>query len=392
MRIVQVMPQYPFPMTDGGKVGLGNIALELIAQGHAVQVVCYAPAGTIPVHPAELNIRMVYHSTKNTPWRIATSLLRTRALYMWKHDRAAMQQAVEHAIIDGDADIVIADHTCMAPVVQRAARATKRPWALRLHNIEWMIWQRYAEATTNSVKRWFVSRQARLLRQEEAHMIAAANVALAITPVDAERARELAPTANVHVVPAGVHLQQWKRTRSPLHPPQVIMASNYSWVHNADGLRWFVEHVWPQVHHETGSSLHVVGTNVPTWLAEVHIQGVVTDGFVPDLAERYRHASVSIAPLFVGSGMRIKILEAMAAGLPVVSTTVGAEGIELFEHDGLFRADDARTMTLKLVELLKDADLCDRLGAVAQRRVDEQYSWTTAVRDMIRALETCNEG
>lgn len=398
MRIVQVMPQYPFPMTDGGKVGLGSIALELVAQGHTVVVVCYAPAGTAAVHSDGLDVRMVPHSTTNTPLRIAASLVRRRALYMSKHDTAAMEHAIAQAIADINADVVVADHTCMAPMVQRAAQSARRPWALRLHNVEWMIWHRYAERYPwRHPARWYVQGQAARLRREEALILGQASVVFAITSTDAERALAMQPQARIVVAPAGVHAEQWKRLRIPATPPQVIMASNYRWVHNADALRWFVENVWPEVHRQTGSTLHVVGTDVPQWLSDMAVKGavksavnsIVAEGFVPNLAERYRTASVSIAPLFVGSGMRIKILEAMAAGLPVVSTSVGAEGIELFEDDGLFRTDDVRTMTSKLVELLKDPDLCARWGASAQQRVGETYSWTAAVGGMVDVLSQC---
>ena len=98
MKILQVMPQYPFPMVDGGKVGLGNIALEYARQGNTVHVLCYATAQVQRCDPKPLTIHAVDHSTRNTPLRILLSVFRRRSLYLWKHDTRAMHEAIDRVI------------------------------------------------------------------------------------------------------------------------------------------------------------------------------------------------------------------------------------------------------------------------------------------------------
>jgi len=389
MTILEVMPQYPWPMTDGGKVGLGNIAMHYARLGHDVHVLCYHSGTSERQDPPDLTVHTVPYAPTNTLWRIARSVFRRRALYMWKHDTLAMHQALDRIIVEHKVQVLHCDHTCMAPLVAEAARRHGLVWGLRLHNIEWMIWQRYAERfPTWHPARWYLRLQARKLRREEAEMIAQADSVFAITPVDRDRALQLAPGARAVVAPAGIDPEMWDLPRTTHRPPQIIMAANYHWVHNADGLRWFLDHVWPEVMQRTEATLHIVGSRIPEWLNTYTGERLINEGFAESLPARYQQASISVAPLFVGSGMRLKIIEAMAAGLPVIATSISAEGIELFEGDGLFRYDTAETMANGLIRLVQDAELCDRLGQAAQRSVQRTYTWDATVRCMVDELES----
>ena len=388
MKILQVMPQYPWPMTDGGKVGLGNIATHYAKLGHELHVVCFHEDGRPRQDPDGVAVHTVDYAPTNTPWRIATSIIRQRALYQWKHDRPEMRAAIDRLIKEEGIDVLHCDHTCMAPMVADAARRHGLVWGFRLHNMEWMIWQRYAERfATWHPAHWYLQAQARKLRNEEATLINKADIVFAISSVDQQRALELARRANVIVAPAGIDPDQWTRIRQPARPAQVIMASNYRWIHNVDALRWFLDHVWPIVRNRTDAQFCVAGVDVPDWVESYAEKGVTNDGFVPDLADRYASARISVAPLFVGSGMRLKIIEAMASGLPVVATTVSAEGIELFESDGLLRLDTPEAMAESIVRLVTDPELCDRLGREAQSSVAWSYTWTATVGRMAEALQ-----
>lgn len=410
MKILQIMPQYPWPTIDGGKVGLANIALQYVAQGHEVHLVCYHDAPVSPPSINGLHVHIIDHAPRNTPWRMARSLLRRRALYMFKHDTAELRAVVDEIITREDIDVIHADHTCMAPIAKEASLKHGIPWGFRLHNVEWMIWDRYAEKfPVWHPSRWYLSLQAARIRREESQLLADADVVFAITPVDRDRAREMAPHANIVIAPAGVDPTQWshkdlrKDLREALRedllndlledPHIVVMASTYRWVHNVDALQWFVDNVWPRVRADVpDAEFHVIGSDPPAWLFVEGGLGIVVRGFVDDLAGAYANANVSVAPLFVGSGMRLKIIEAMAAGLPVVATTISAEGIELFEPDGLFRYDEPEQMAEGIVKLLRDRPVSRALGVCAQQAVAAKYTWAASVGMMLRAFVSLKSG
>lgn len=405
MKVLQVMPQYPWPMIDGGKISLAKITEHLSALGHDVHVLVYAVGSVQSVSFVNVTIDIIDHAPKNTPLRILRSLFDRRALYLFKHDTSAMRQAIDHALRTEQIDVLHADHTCMGEVVRDAARAHGKPWGLRLHNIEWMIWDRYAERFPAwHPTRWYLKGQANKIKEAEAQLISEADIVFTITPVDRDRALALAPNANIVVAPAGVEPPLNVPLRSPegspsgllqvpFRSPTVVMASTYRWIHNVDALRWFVDRVWPLVRQKVADAeFHVLGKDPPPFLSSYRDQGIVVRGFVDDLYAAYAESDVSVAPLFVGSGMRLKIVEAMAAGLPVVATSISAEGIELSEADGLFREDEAEGTAEAIVSLLLDRNGTRELGSRAQEAVVRTYTWRSSVSAMAGAYERLISG
>lgn len=394
MKVLQVMPQYPWPMIDGGKISLAKITEHLSALGHDVRVLVYAVGSVKSVSFANVTIDIIEHAPKNTPLRILRSLFDRRALYLFKHDTSVMRQAIDQVLQTEHVDVLHADHTCMGEVVRDAARAHGKPWGLRLHNIEWMIWDRYAERFPSwHPTRWYLKGQANKIKEAEAQLISEADVVFTITPVDRDRALALAPSANIVVAPAGVEPPLQLPFRSPEGAPKVMMASTYRWIHNVDALRWFVDSVWPLVRQKVADAeFHVLGKDPPPFLTSYRDRGVVVRGFVDDLYAAYSESDVSVAPLFVGSGMRLKIVEAMAAGLPVVATSISAEGIELSEAEGLFRKDDAESTAGAIVGLLLDRKGTHELGSRAQEAVLRTYTWRSSVSAMAGAYERLISG
>jgi glycosyltransferase involved in cell wall biosynthesis len=113
----------------------------------------------------------------------------------------------------------------------------------------------------------------------------------------------------------------------------------------------------------------------------------LVDGFVDDIVHKLHSSTIAVAPLLAGSGVRIKVLESMAAGLPVVSTTIGAEGIQASEADGLLRVDDPNAMAQSIVSLLNEPNRCRELGKRARKRVLEKYTWADSVSAMVQAYK-----
>lgn len=392
MNILQLMPQVPIPATDGGKVGLLHILREFERQGHSVVLATYVPqqrrAEAERLVSAFAEPALVEHDTSNTLPRLLWGVVSPRAVYMAKHDTAAMMQNLRSIVAEHRIDLIHADHTCMAPMAMRLSRETSIPWGLRLHNVEWMIWQRYGERfPVWHPARWYLRRQAALVRAEEARCIAGADVVFPITDTDQQRAEMLASDARYVVAPAGVDPDTLVARDEPgRRPHEVIMMSTYKWIHNRDALEWFVASVWPLVRQAIPDAVfRVIGKDIPAWVADHTGSGVIDQGFVPDLAEGVATASVAVAPLFVGSGMRIKVIEAMALELPVVASTIGAEGIDLGEADGLLRRDTAEDMASAIVDLLRAPERTRVLGRTARTAVLRAYTWSASVGRMLDA-------
>jgi glycosyltransferase involved in cell wall biosynthesis len=149
---------------------------------------------------------------------------------------------------------------------------------------------------------------------------------------------------------------------------------------------WFINEVLPLIRTELPEAkLTLIGKNAPESLKNLKHLGVNCDGYVDSVKLYYHRASVFVAPLFVGSGVRIKILEAMAAQLPVVATRVSAEGIDAKENEGLFVSDNPKAQARVIIELLQKPDRVERAGNAAQEFIKKKYSWREEVTKIYNA-------
>jgi glycosyltransferase involved in cell wall biosynthesis len=149
---------------------------------------------------------------------------------------------------------------------------------------------------------------------------------------------------------------------------------------NESGLGWFLDQVWPLLRKShPGVTLKVVGQHPPESLKRRRDPGVEIVGAVPDLRPWLSKATATLAPLHVGGGTRLKILEAMAMGRPVVSTRIGAEGIDIADGEQVLLGDTPEAFAAQVRRTLDDAELCRRMGTAARRLVEEKYGWDAAV-------------
>ncbi len=392
MRILQLAPRFPFPTDDGGKIGIANIYRQFSDQGAEVTFIAYKeenekiPESAIREAEKYGRVLLINHSTLNSKSRILKSLISSSSIYCSKHYSQETKQKILDLIIDQDFDIVHADHSAMAKMALDLAGEKNARTGIRLHNIEWMIWQRYADMLPAwHPKRWYIQTQANRLKREEMEFFPAMDVCFAITEKEKQQALQMSSNANVTVASAGVNPEDWKPDSNvEKNPNEIILATTYHWVHNVDAVRWFINEVLPLIRQEVPKAfLSLIGKEAPGWLHEMKDKGVNVLGYVDSVQPHLRRASVYIAPLFVGAGIRIKILEAMAIGLPVVATPVSAEGINATPESGLFISDDAREYADIIIKLLKNSNKAISTGKNAREYIINNFSWKHNVGKML---------
>ncbi len=390
LRILQLVPRFPFPADDGGKIGIANIIKEFSEQNAQVTLFSLGdeeiPQEAIDLAKQYADIILFKHNTSNTKKRIIKSLLFNHSIYIQKHINRKIKNKLKEILKSQKFDIIHADHTCMAPLALYAKKIQNIPVGLRLHNIEWLIWKRYADNLNFfSPKRFYIEYQASLLKDAEKSLINKMDINFAITENDKQRALELSPKANITVASAGVNSDEWKPDKSiNRNPKELILATTYRWVHNVDAVKWFIEKVLPVIKKEIPDiKLTLIGKNPPQWLNNFQHLGVNTLGYVDKVQPYLNRANINIAPLFVGGGIRIKILEAMAMELPVVATSVSAEGINANEENGLFIADNVSQFAATIINLCLDNNTTRQIGNKAREYVLQNFSWKKNVGIML---------
>jgi glycosyltransferase involved in cell wall biosynthesis len=390
MRILQLAPRFPFPPDDGGKISIANITREFSKAGHDITLFAFEAempdASILALAEKYANIHIQLHSTKNTIPRIIWSILKGESLYTAKHSYKHVFQEFHDKFKEQKFDIIHADHTSMAPLALFAKSFMNAPVGLRLHNIEYQIWKRYAEALkAYDPKLYYIKHQTHFLKNTEKELIKNADVNFAITRTDKQRALELSPEANVLVATAGVNPTEWQPDDSiERNSHELILATTYHWVHNRDAVRWFCSKVLPLVRKEIPDvTLSLIGKNPPDFLNDYKDQGVKVLGYVDSVQPYLNKASIYIAPLFVGSGIRIKILEAMAMKLPVVASPIAAEGIFGNDSNGLLIRESAIDFAKAIVDLCRNTDKVLVLGENARKFILEEFSWKKNINIML---------
>jgi glycosyltransferase involved in cell wall biosynthesis len=261
-----------------------------------------------------------------------------------------------------------------------------RPAWIDFHNLDSQIWERMGETGSSAASRAFASLQAPRVRSFEKMLLGRAAGVSCVSVPDAGEILELAPSSAPLVVPNAVDLERYDfRGESP-GDGVLLFVGDLSWAPNAEGLRWFADSVWPLVRSGLPRArVEVLGRAVPPDLRR-RAPDWIFRGEGGDTRPLWARADAAIVPLRAGGGTRLKILEAAACGVPVVSTTIGAEGLELAPETEILLRDDPPAFADALVRLLGDAALRRGIAASARLRVERRYDWRRVGAELAAAL------
>ena len=306
-----------------------------------------------------------------------------------RYRSAALQRELERLCRAGGVDVVVCDF--LAPSLN-VPHGLGVPTVLFQHNVESMIWERHAEVATHPVKRAYMREQwRRMLRHERAECARFDHV-IAVSRQDADVFRDRFGLDSVSDVPTGVDTEYFRPSGTVQREPHdIVFTGSMDWMPNEDAIRWFAADIFPLVRSRVPDvTLTVVGRNPPASvraLADADPSIRVT-GSVPDVRPYIERAAAFIVPIRVGGGTRLKIFEAMAMERPVVSTTVGAEGLPVRHGVDSIIADEPRAFADAVVSLLQDPARAAEIGQEAAAAVRAEYGWD---RVAARFAELCRK-
>jgi glycosyltransferase involved in cell wall biosynthesis len=255
------------------------------------------------------------------------------------------------------------------------------------HNVEYRIPQRLAQTSKNLLLRLYATGEWQRLRHFEERACRMADVVLAVS--DEDRAALATHGANVATYPIGVDLDYFHPIRRNPDADMIVSIGTMYWLPNVEGIQWFVKDILPLVHEKRPQTrLRIVGAKPTPEVEALASDQIEVTGFVNDTRETVTDCGVFIVPLRSGSGMRVKILNAMAMGLPLVSTTVGAEGIAVTHGENCLLADTPADFAKAILHLLQNPAEAQRLGTNARCLMEAQYGWEAVTG---RLLETYAE-
>ncbi len=405
-RLLFLTPQLPSPTRQGAAIRNWNLMVEL-AKTYQIDLLTFADPGEEDLAPPQGAAAVPWQRLVRVPTPRRTVLRRLKVLLTTPHpdmaDRlwsAPYLRQLSALLARERYDIVQAEGIELARYLLLIARYRLPDYNPLLvfddHNAEWLLQRRAAWIDLRRPRRWslalYSAVQQRRLRRFEARTLEAADLTVCVSPADAATLQPLAPARPLIVAPNGADTAYYSPARIPRERPRfdVIFSGTLDYRPNIDAVVWFVTEVWPIVTRRPADRrgrtprLALIGRNPPQEVTRlVFNQGVTVTGSVADDRPYFAGATVYALPMRYGGGSRLKLLNALAMGCAVVSTTAGAEGVAVRHEQHLLIADSAADFAAAITRLLGDAELCERLGAAGQDFVREEYDWA-GIADRLR--------
>ncbi|WP_254546547.1 glycosyltransferase family 4 protein [Halomarina pelagica] len=394
-RVLLLARELPHPPNAGDRIVTHGFVRALAARGHDVHVLAYRRDGdesdAAALREPCASVRRIPSADSPLPptARKLANYARGRSDVMAMFDSRAFRVVAAQRVREVDPDVVLAQHPYIGQVVrdERVARAIDETGArvvTNAHVVEYAAHRRFRECTDDPSTRAELALEIPLLRRSELAVYEASDRTLVLGERDRERLDAL-DALDVRVQRVALDADAY-RPADPAAavPDRLLFFGSYNWFPNRDGIAWFVEEILPTVRRARPDvELLVAGRGAPESIRNLGDRpNVRFVGEVEDLAPLVRSASAVVAPLRVGGGVRIKVLESMAWGVPVVTTPSGFEGVEATPGEDLLVPDSAEGFADATVRLLEDGRLRERIARNARGTIRKRYS-TDAVADRL---------
>jgi glycosyltransferase involved in cell wall biosynthesis len=281
-------------------------------------------------------------------------------------------------LTENEYDIIQLETLYLAPYVDTIKQYSNAQIVMRAHNVEHEIWQRISQNTHFFPKKWYLTHLAKKLRNYEVANLNNYDFLLALTDRDLKMFKKLGYRNGAMASPIGLETSQYivrKAVRKEKGTFSLCFIGSLDWMPNIEGLHWFLHKVWPMVSQcYPKVTLHVAGRNTPRSLFNKTIRNVIIHGEVPDASEFINRYDAMVVPLFSGSGMRVKILEGMALGKVVISTSLGKEGIDARDKEEIIIADNAGAFVDAIGYCLRQSEILEVIGDNARSLVKRQFN------------------
>ena len=381
MRILQLCNKPPNPPTDGGCIAMNNITHGLIESGHQVKVLA------IETHKHKLRsedlsnyyrkhtgIESVFVDTKINIIDAFSSLVTSDSYNISRFFSPDFDIKLTSLLQREKFDVVQLESLFMTPYIGTIRRLSKSKIILRSHNLEYIIWERMAQFSKNKAKRTYLKLLAKQLKKYEMSVINEVDGIAAISIEDEKKYQKLGCRSSIVTIPFGLNIENY--TPVPNHGDDLSLfhLGSMDWLPNLEGVNWFLNEIWDKIHHDQPDlKLYLAGRKMPKSFKTDEGKNCEVIGEVDDANEFMNSKSIMLVPLLSAGGMRVKIIEGMALGKTIVSTKVGAEGIDYETNENILIADTPDEFVKIINELAEDKEKCAKIGKSARVLIEEKY-------------------
>lgn len=394
MKVLQLCLKPPQPAKDGGCIAINNISRGLMNLGVDLKVLTLSTHK----HPflkeafdeeflKKSGIEGVFIDTKLNIVDAFSNLVTSDSYNISRFFSTDFDILLRKTLEEQEFDIIHLESVFMTTYCHTIRRFSKGKIILRSHNLEYMIWERLARQSSNPAKKIYLTHLAKQLKSYEINVLQSIDGIAAITDEDQEKYKNLGAKKPISTIPFGINLRDYHisnlKNYSESSELKLFHLGAMDWKPNMEGISWFLDEIWNEsISKFNDISLHLAGRNMPNWLLEDEYPNVINHGEVPNANDFILQNDIMIVPLLSAGGMRVKIIEGMALGKVVISTKIGAEGINCADRVNILIANSKEEFQNQLTWLLEDKSRINRIGENARKLVEGYYDNEIIMKDL----------
>ena len=384
MKILMLTPYLPFPDSSGGQIRSYNLIKDL-SKKHEITLFSLIKDDSEKRFIPELakyctDVRVFKRS--KSPWTLRNILLTGFGPYPFlviRNLSPKEKEAVKEEIEKVHYDLIHAETFYVMPHIPK----TKIPILLVEQTIEYLVYKHYVDGSRNLFIKWLLSIDVAKLRFWETKFWKKADGVVAVSESDRGEMLKLVPSLKINLVPNGVNLDFFEEKKSWSEKfPKILFIANFKWLQNVEAAELLLKQVFPLIHKKNPSvKVWIAGQHIPKEITECKSNNIIIDDLDEDdqesIREAYFESSVFVSPLRGPGGTRLKHLAAMAAKLPLVTTSVGAEGLAATDGKEVIIRDNPKSMAEAVLTVLSNEKLAKNIAENARKLVETKFSWFT---------------
>ena len=372
MKILQLTKKFPYPLKDGESIAVTNLSKSLVAHGCEMTLLSmntskhFVEIDQLPdTYNHYKSIHTVYLDNRVTAVGAISNLFTSESYHVSRFDYKEYREKLIELLKAEHFDIIQLETLYLAPYIETIKKYSKGKVVMRSHNAEFEIWNRIVASTSLLPKKWYLKYLTSKLRKFELERLDHYDALVTVTQRDLNKYISLGYTGKGMYSPIGINIKHYEPKGNDLKRPNLSFIGSLDWIPNLNGLYWFLKEVYPTIVIKYPNIIfNIAGRNTPKSIVDLANDNILIHGEVDNAIDFINEHPIMIVPLLSGSGMRVKILEGMALKKVVISTAVGAEGINAVHKESILIADSP-TELLECIKWLMDRQ--DRMTQVGER-------------------------
>lgn len=391
MKVLQLCNKAPYPANDGSSIAIATLAEGLAdndVELHLLPINTkkhFKPEENIPAEfKKKTNYLSVYRDANTSISGAFLNLFSSQSYFVSRFYFKEYEAQLINKLKNNTFDIIQIEGVFMCTYIPILKQYSKAKIVLRSHNVEHQIWERHLSNEKNSIKKNYLSLQNSRLKSFEINAFNEVDAIVTITDEDKKTIASLCPNKPIHTCLTGINLNSYQQVIKPAHPNTLFHFASMDWMPNIEAVDWLIKEVWNDVlKQQPNAKLILAGRGMPERFKKLASANISIIDDVKDSAEFYKTYDVMLVPLWSGSGLRIKLVEGLAYGKAIITTSIGAEGIPYTSGKDLIIADSGKDFSNTIIELLTNISKKQNLQSAARQLAERTFDYKVIASQLI---------